>query len=177
MKHVAEEVTGESGNLDQKTNENIDRFLNTFERSARRWEMVVYPALFAFILLAGYGFYLIYSLTSDMRQIAASFDPDMGQHMTDFSKNLEDMSTSVNLMATSVAVMTTDMKEMTKDVKTISGQMGYLAAMTNIEERMGLMTTSVDQMTSNLNSMRYDMSTLNQNVSRPMSFMNSFMPW
>jgi len=171
--------TSEPSLLDkeQRKNDNIDRFLNTFERSARRWEMVVYPALFAFILLAAYGFYLVYSLTSDMRQIAQSFDPRMGQHMEDFSTNLQEMSVSVNLMATSVAVMTTDVKEMATEVKSISGQMSYLAAMDTIEQRMGLMTTSVDTMTTNLSSMRQDMSMLNHNVSRPMSFMNSFMPW
>lgn len=177
MREMIDDAATDVGGSNHKTNENIDRFLTIFERTARRWEMVVYPALFAFILLAGYGFYLIYSLTHDMRQIAASFDPTMGHHMEQFAQNLEEMSTSVNLMATSVAVMTADVKEMTTEVKAISGEMGYLATMDTIEQRMGLMTTSVDAMTNNLSSMRYDMSMLNNNVSRPMSFMNSFMPW
>ncbi|MGB5456237.1 MAG: hypothetical protein WBO18_09740, partial [Gammaproteobacteria bacterium] len=43
----------------------LSRLADTFDKSARRWEMVVYPSMFAFILLAGYGFYLIYHLTHD----------------------------------------------------------------------------------------------------------------
>ncbi|MDT8281563.1 MAG: hypothetical protein RQ982_01985 [Gammaproteobacteria bacterium] len=34
----------------------LERFTRAFEYSARRWELIVYPSLFAFILLAGYGF-------------------------------------------------------------------------------------------------------------------------
>ena len=44
----------------------LERLANTFDNSARRWEMVVYPSLFAFVLLAGYGFFLIYRLTHDI---------------------------------------------------------------------------------------------------------------
>ena len=34
----------------------MDKFANSFEASARRWELVVYPSLLAFIVLAAYGF-------------------------------------------------------------------------------------------------------------------------
>ena len=37
----------------------LDNFSRTFEASARRWELVVYPSLLAFIVLAAYGFFLI----------------------------------------------------------------------------------------------------------------------
>ena len=50
--------------------ENLERFLQTFERSARRWEPVAYPVLLAFIVLAGYGFFPVYSLTADMQRIS-----------------------------------------------------------------------------------------------------------
>ena len=39
-----------------------DRLAQVFESSARRWELIVYPSLFAFIILAAYGFYLIFNL-------------------------------------------------------------------------------------------------------------------
>ena len=44
----------------------MDRLSMAFETSARRWELIVYPSLFAFILLAAYGFYLIFSLAKDV---------------------------------------------------------------------------------------------------------------
>ena len=42
----------------------MDRLSEAFESSARRWELIVYPSLFAFIILAAYGFFLVYSLAS-----------------------------------------------------------------------------------------------------------------
>ena len=50
----------------------MDKFATTFEASARRWELVVYPSLLAFIVLAAYGFYLIYTLTGDISRLARS---------------------------------------------------------------------------------------------------------
>ena len=39
----------------------MDRLSAAFETSARRWELIVYPSLFAFVILAAYGFYLVFS--------------------------------------------------------------------------------------------------------------------
>lgn len=47
--------------------ENLERFLCVIERSARQWQIIVYPSMVAFIVLAAFGFYLIYSLTGDVR--------------------------------------------------------------------------------------------------------------
>jgi hypothetical protein len=42
---------------------------------------------------------------------------------------------------------------------------------------MSEMVVSMRGMNLSINQIRYDMSIMNQSVSRPMSFMNSFMPW
>jgi len=47
----------------------MDKFARVFAASAKRWEVVVYPSLLAFIVLAAYGFYLIYSMTSDVHRV------------------------------------------------------------------------------------------------------------
>ena len=49
--------------------ESLDKLSTAFMESARRWEMIVYPSLLAFIILAGYGFFLIYSLTKDVHLV------------------------------------------------------------------------------------------------------------
>ena len=36
----------------------MDRFVSVFEASARRWELVIYPAMLAFVVLAGRKRYL-----------------------------------------------------------------------------------------------------------------------
>ena len=52
----------------------LDKFSRTFEASARRWELVVYPSLLAFIVLAAYGFFLIYTLANDVGRMARSIE-------------------------------------------------------------------------------------------------------
>ncbi|MFN2168328.1 MAG: hypothetical protein ACK2U9_18960, partial [Anaerolineae bacterium] len=52
----------------------IERLSQAFETSAKRWELIVYPSLFAFIILAAYGFYLVFSLAKDIHYLAISVD-------------------------------------------------------------------------------------------------------
>jgi len=59
----------------------MEQFVSSFQQSTRRWEIIVYPAMFAFVVLAGYGFFLIFSLTDDMSNMADSMDPKMEHHM------------------------------------------------------------------------------------------------
>ncbi|MBF0401692.1 MAG: methyl-accepting chemotaxis protein [Magnetococcales bacterium] len=190
----------------------LAEFAKSFDKSARRWELIVYPSLFAFIILAMYGFFLIYSLTQDIRTMAASIDPKMGVNMGNLSSNIgmlsnnvelmsthleyisdnmetmsvdmqnmstsvEQMSDAVTTMGTSVAQMdrstlemSRNMVSMTKTMEAISGKLNVLGGMS---KDMSAMSQAVHVMAGAVNIMSYDMN----GATRPMSFMNRFMPW
>lgn len=165
----------------------LERFARAFETSARRWELVVYPALFAFIILAGYGFFLIFSLTQDMHVLAKSVDPRMSVHlegmhhnMVKLSENIGHMTERMNEMSLNMETIAMDTEAMNlnltnvhKDMSAISGKMDALDPMlTNIAS----MSRSINNMTTNTAYMTRDMEAMSSNVARPMSFMNSFFP-
>ena len=50
----------------------LERLAQTFETSARCWELIVYPSVVGFILLAPYGSYPVYHVTRDMADLASS---------------------------------------------------------------------------------------------------------
>jgi len=127
----------------------LDKLSNAFMASAKRWEMIVYPALFAFILLSSYGFFLIYSLTKDISRVA----DDMSQ----ITKSMQHVSTQMDSVSKNMIIMT----------QTLDSQ---LVVMNDMVYHVGGMNRSINQM-------RHDFSVLNNSVSRPMSFMNTFMPW
>ena len=124
---VKKEVDSE---MDDCLGRSLDQLSNAFINSAKRWEMIVYPAMFSFIVLATYGFFLIYSLTTDL-------------HTDVMTKNIVVMTQTMDGQAGSMREMTYQMKGMNQSI----GRMGH------------------------------DFSVLNNSVSRPMSFMNTFMPW
>ena len=125
--------------------ESLDKLSTAFMESARRWEMIVYPSLFAFIILAGYGFFLIYSLTKDVHLVV---------------QDMHKITVSMEKMVVNMDVVSKNMVVMTQTVDTQSASMRE-------------MVYHVRGMNMSMNQMRYDMS----NVSRPMSFMNDFLPW
>jgi hypothetical protein len=141
----------------------IDRLSQAFETSAKRWELIVYPSLFAFIILAAYGFYLVFSLAKDVHYLAISVD----SNMTVLASNMQSVSDDLGQMTANVRTMAVGVESMARDVTTLEPMLSSMESMDRAIQSLNFSTAS----------MRDDMSVLNRNVSRPMHFMNSFMPW
>ncbi len=127
----------------------LETLSSAFTASAKRWEMIVYPSLFAFILLAAYGFYLIFSLTNDVSKVA--------DYMESIAANMNDVSVNMSAVSHNMVVMT----------QTVDSQ----------SSAMNEMTLHMRHMSASMGQMRHDLSIMNNSVSRPMQFMNTFMPW
>jgi len=168
----------------------LERFVNSFEKSARRWEFIAYPSLVVLVVLLAYGFFLIYSLTHDIRQIAERFDPKMSQHMAELTRTMDEMTKSVETMTVRVSAMAGHTGTMTaqmnnletmsplyKEMVSMNKKMTHLEDVSEIRNQMVEMNNKMSFMTADMGRLRYDMSVMNRSVSRPMSFMNSFMPW
>jgi len=148
----------------------FNRLSEAFETSARRWELIVYPTLFAFIILAGYGFYLIYSLARDVHHLALTVDTNM----TVMASNFQSVSSDMNRLTGNIQTMAVDLSDISQKVSTLEPM---LTNMDSMDRSMDSMDRAIRSITLTTHNMRGDMATLNQNVSRPMSFMNTFMPW
>ena len=127
----------------------MGRLADSFEASARRWELIVYPSLVAFILLASYGFYLIYNLTHDI---------------ADVSKSVREMT----------AVVTKDLDQISYKMSDIASSTAYMRPMS---EDMRAMTRSVNEMNTSVSHMQYNMWQLNRNVSAPFNMVDKMMPF
>jgi methyl-accepting chemotaxis protein len=154
--------------LDEKSGQqySMDRLSLAFETSARRWELIVYPTLFAFILLAAYGFYLIFSLAKDVHFLAKSVDSNMSL----MSSNIVSMTDSVSQLSANVRTMAVSVDSMAQDVRTLEPM---LTGMDSMEESMKAMTVSTHYI-------QRDMRVMNHNIhdaSRPITMWNNFIPW
>ena len=143
----------------------MEQFSRTFEASARRWELIVYPSLVAFIVLAAYGFSLVYSLTNSVSRIADRMDA---------------ISVQIAYMD-SIAESTARMGSIAADISVVAADMNRVAAGVDQEAATMIgMAASMETMTGAMHLMRQDMATMSwnlHNVSRPMKFMNNMAPW
>jgi len=127
----------------------MGRLADSFEASARRWELIVYPSMIAFILLASYGFYLIYNLTHDISDVAKSV-----REMT--ASVTEDLG-EISGKMTHIADATAYMQPMSQDIRALSG--------------------NIHEMNTNVSHMQYNMWQLNRNVSAPFNMVDKIMPF
>ncbi len=163
--------------------EAFERFSDVFENAVRRWERIVYPAMLIMAIIMAYGFYLMFSLANDMRRIAGQISP-MAGYVAVLSQNMEKLTGSIHIMnkdmSTIARVMPEmnsklgamkEMKAMREQVEIMNRRMSVMNAhMEGMNQQMSVMNGRMYRMTGNIGEM-------NRNVSRPMSFMNSFMPW
>lgn len=154
----------------------MDRFARAFEASARRWELIIYPAMLAFVVLAAYGFFLIYSLSKDIHILAQGMDPNM-------AKNLANMSDSVIILSENIRTMTRRVYKMSDTMEDISGKMDTLENLDPILANFRSMNTSMMEMNHNVramaftgDAMRYEMGQMGHNMT-PGGFMGNLMPW
>jgi len=154
--HMEAKVDPENKSMEECLGKSLETLSSAFTASARRWELIVYPSLAAFILLAAYGFFLIFSLTQDVSRVATS---------------MEKITTNMNQVSANMTQISDNMLVLTKVVDQQS------IAMHNMVVSMQQMNQNMKVMNTSMGRMGYDMAVMNKNVSRPMSFMNSFMPW
>ncbi len=131
----------------------LQEFEMKAETSTKRMQMLVYPAMIAFFILSAFGFYLIYTLTSDVNRMANTISHMSGSidtNMTSISDTMVNMSNDVGKMTNTTVEMS----------DTISG-----------------MTPAINDMAASTNNMQRDFWSLNKNISTPLGFMNDFLPW
>lgn len=126
-------------NMDDCMGRSLDQLSKAFMASARRWEMIVYPALFAFIILASYGFFLIYSLTTDISRVADDMNK-ITLTMEKVAVNMNAVSKNMVLMTQTVDSQSASMKEMTYHMRGMNMSMNQMRHdMSNVSRPMNFM--------------------------------------
>jgi len=145
--------------------DHFERFARSFEISARRWELVVYPSLFAFIVLAAYGFFLVYSLTQDVGHL---------------SRNISQMTVAVDAMSGNMARVSNRMQAVALDLNDISHKMDAMdpirATMESIDHSTQVMSVTTDVMRYNMTDLNLQMAGMNHSMG-PLRTMGGFMPF
>jgi len=154
----------------------MDRFVRVFEASARRWELVVYPAMLAFVVLAAYGFFLIYTLSKDISTLAKGMDPDMGKHLGNISESVIYLSENVRTMTRRVYHMSESVEDMADRMVSLEHLEPMLINMHGMNTSMNGMNQQMRHMSLTGDAIRYEMGDMGNSM-RPMGKMNSFMPW
>ncbi len=162
----------------------IERMLRQMERSSRRWEKFVFPAMIAFILLAGYGFFLVYSVTRDMSTMARAID-------VDFRSDVAIIRDDITRMVAQVEIMQQRISEVSGKMDPLQDMGPLLAEIRQLDDSVSRISGSVDSMDrsvvgmtdsmSNLDDSMYymgrDVGDMNESFSSPTKMFKRMMPW
>ena len=161
----------------------LEGLKNIFTKGNKK-ESYFILAVAAFALTAFYGFYLINGVIGALNGLSISVS-SIAVEMREMKQELVLMRTDMNTMTASVGKMTTTVNEtmipMTEAVKTMT------VTTQNLDKKIGGIEGSFVAMVGHVEGIRrYFHGMLNEvfrirkttdQAGRPMSFMNSFMPW
>jgi len=144
------------------------------EIKGQRLQFIVYSALFAFIVLAAYGYFLIYNLTHDVHNMSAQ----MNQMTVTFKRMTNSVEVNMGSIALNVDVMS---KTINETLPSMVGDTDHLDSNTRqMANSVKSLTDQVATMSKNLHfianatvNMQRDMWSMNKNVSDPFGTMFS----
>lgn len=131
-------------------------YLEQASHALKSVRIVVYSGMTAFVLLAGYGFFLIYLLTSDARVMAVQTQR-MASQMELISRDMGAINATMSDMRANVGDMRESLVQMNRH-------------MTAIEASTGHMTATVALI-------QHSARNLDSSIGPGMGMMNNFMPF
>ncbi len=133
----------------------------------RTLQMIVYPAMIAFIVLSAYGFYLIQSLTTDVHRLTETIS-----NMSDtVHSNMNNISNVMDKMSGHMGSLVLTTGEMNQSVLGMSNSTRQMS--TDVNQ----MNASTQNMAVSTYNMQRDMWSMNRNISKPLKMFNKFMPF
>jgi len=175
-KLTTEAVDSDAAGFDSDT---LDDRRKDTEIKGQRLQLIVYSALFAFIVLAAYGYYLIFNLTHDvhsmsndvrqMTQSVTAMSRSVTVNMDIIATNIEKMQSSTGLIGNVVADTMPEMAENTTTMTQTAKE---------VSERINAMSSNIQVMSVGLVAMQRDMWSMNETFTNPVeSVFDNMMPW
>lgn len=163
-------MASDNGSLESEIHE-VEDELHEFEAQqtgiSRTLQIIVYPSLVAFVVLAAYGFYLVQSLTTDVHRLTetiADMNATVDRNLNNISSDMGKMNQHITNMAVSTASMSQNITQMTDTTQGMG---------TDLRQ----MNVSTQNMAASTYNMQRDMWSMNKNVSKPFKAMGKFLPF
>ncbi len=132
--------------------------------------MLVYAGLGAFILLATYGFFLIYLLTSDARTMAQQ-TLTMAEQTLIMAEQTKSMSAHVTLMTAQISEIAGTMRNMGANMDS------YQTNLTAMNQHMAAIEASTGNIAMTVTLIQHSVRNLDASVGPAMGAMNRVMPF
>ncbi|WP_407275116.1 hypothetical protein [Halothiobacillus sp. DCM-1] len=125
----------------------------------RTLRLTVWVGMIAFLILASYGFYLVYNLT----QSVANLDRSVTTIASNMTRMTDSVQQNLNNMSDAFTTVASEMTQMRGDTNTLAMNLAQV-------------TQTMQVMNQSILYLRQDIGQMNQAVGRPMSFFSQFMP-
>ncbi len=143
-------------------------FYTLIKSASRRWEMIIYPAILGLFIMSGVFFSVLFMIIMNIQD--AVEEAQIGNQMNQVARNMAGLTDNIR-------IITVQMAKMQKSLVSMDSKMSDIKYMRVMSKEIAQMNNNMAYMNQNMGQMRADFSVLNRNVSKPMSMMNSFMPW
>lgn len=178
VKPIENDINQDNVNENSINEENAEA-LEVFES---RWRYAVFPAMIAFVILASFGFYLIYGMLQHMESMSKDIHRMtslMEVTVPVISKDISDLNETISMSMPSIQSDVREMSQSTQSMTTSISELNKTISITmpGIQSNVSDMSESTHSMAASTKHLEKSTYELNRSISRPMNFMNNMMPF
>ncbi|HID01081.1 MAG TPA: hypothetical protein EYP05_07105 [Piscirickettsiaceae bacterium] len=175
------EKSTEQMNQEARTFAAVEKMAEAMTGGIKKWEKVLFPMMIIFIVLAGYGFFLIYQLAHDVRQISSNMlimTRAVATMTSTLNLNMQKIDAQMGAINLSMDRIYQSMDAIRQDTQIIGQIMPQLNDhFSAMNQAINTMNKKVTVLTDAADSMARSLWELDQNISEPMNSLNSIMPF
>lgn len=145
-------------------------YLEKATAALRAVRLIVYAGMTSFVILAIYGFLLVYRLTTDVHAVVGQAEM-MTQQMQAMTRSMANLNQSITEMTGSVETMSGAAEHMTGDMTAMTG------SVTQMQGSVTRMSADVTRISESVTLMQHSARNLDQSVGPIMGAANSFLPF
>lgn len=186
IKRLYHKLTNDEADASGFDAETINERKKEADVKGQRLQLIVYTALFAFIVLAAYGYYLIFNLTHDVHSLSndvTAMTRSVNKMSLSVEQNMDIIAKSIVLMNQSTANLSGTIADtMPKMAKNIDHMSNNTTTMTNtavnVSHRIDAMSANIHTMSNGIIALQRDVWSINETMSNPVEgLMEGMMPW
>ncbi len=178
IKRLYQKLTENHNDFGFDSETNNDRRRELAEKG-QRLQFIVYAALFAFVILAAYGYFLIYNLTHDVHNMSRQ----MNQMTITFQRMTSSVESNMDILSLNIQSMTRTvgaaLPAMAKDTGHLNkNTLSMVKSIESLNKQINTISQNLTLMTNATVNMQRDLWSMNKNVSDPMgTMMTNMSPW
>jgi len=149
-------------NMPSTMSDCLNNLTNTLQAASKKWEIIIFPSLVAFIVASSLGFYLIFNMVESANKMADA---------------VVSMNNKMDKIEESMIIISKDLTSTQKSIEKMSNQFDSVSlSIVEMNQTINLLNQNIEKINYNMSLITPSVQGIRRSIS-PSGMMRNMMPW